>query len=367
MLGKHISKLGIDPQSHDGKRLIEECILCLSGVNTAFDFQRNVKDIDLTPTGLSGKELRLGLLEKSYLTVNVKYAALFLSLVPNNADSYNKLQAYLTASDIALFRQYFSRRNFKAQVKANALGRGIVVQDVTHVAMRRDKKAFEGYLAKAMRHIRSRVRKKLTFAVKAENNSAQDYTSDLTIKVLRAYHSLIPTKQPEAYIVNYIRRSATNEANNMIDKHTTAKRGRMVKGKADGFGGNDWDLVCRSESQMGVNAEGESEYDTLMNKHEDHAPCVDSAIMLGRLMTKFKGRKRKILEILSGQIDEGFTRFLKRNNKLGRGVDHQDYQNRVPHQTFLKTLAQYLGVYQEAFMRFVHYIGGVLTAHKELA
>lgn len=367
MLGKYISKFGIDPQSHDGQRLIEECILCLAGVNSAFDFQSNVKSIDLSPTGMSGKDFRLRLMEKSYLTVNVKYAALFLSLVPNNADSYNKLQSFLSQSDVQIFRQFFSRRSFKSNVKAYAIGRGLKVQDVTYTAMRRDKKMFEAYLPKAMRHIKSRVRKKLTFVINAENDSAKDFTSDLTVKVLRAYHSLIPTKQPEAYIVNYIRRSATNEANNLIDKHTTNKRGRMVRGKEDGFGGHDWEMICRSESQTKINEEGETEYQTLLNQHEDHAPSIDSSIMMSRLMDKFKGRKLKILKILSGTVDEGFTRFLKAKNKLGRGIDHTDYQRRVPHTTYLETLAQYVGVYQDAFMKFVQYIGRVLTAHKEFA
>lgn len=368
MLGKYITQIGIDPQSHDGQRLIEECILCLSGVNSAFDFQRNVKTIDLTPTGKSGKDVRLGLMGKCYLTVNVKYAALFLALVPNNADAYNKLQAYLNAEDIAIFRQYFTRRSFKANVKAYAVGRGLCARDVTIHAMRRDKKAFDDLLDKATRHIKSRVRKKLSFVVKSENGTNNDFNGDLTCKVLRAYHSLIPTKQPEAYIVNYLRRSASNETLNMVEKHTTGKRGRMIATGSDGFGGTKFDVICRSENQTHTGEEGESEYDMLMGTQtEDSTPHIESSILMSRLLSKFSGRKLKTLEILSGNIDDGFTRFLKRKNKLGRGTDHTDYQRRVPHQTFLNTLAEYVGVYREAFMRFVQYIGGVLTAHKELA
>ncbi len=368
MLGKYITQIGIDPQSHDGHRLIEECILCLSGVNSAFDFQRNVKSIDLTPTGMSGKDVRLGLMEKSYFTVNVKYAALFLALVPNNADAYNKVHAYLSAGDVAIFRQFFSRRATKANVKAYATGRGLSVRDVSIHSMRRDTKAFGDLLDKATRHIKSRVRKKLSFVVKAANESNNDFNGDLTCKVLRAYYSLIPTKQPEAYIVNYMRRAASNETLNMVEKHTTGKRGRMVAAGSDGFGGTKYEVICRSENQTHTGEDGESEYDMLMGTQtEDSTPNIESSILMSRLMAKFKGRKLRTLEILSGNIDDGFTRFLKRNNKLGRGTDHTDYQRRVPHQTFLNTLAEYVGVYREAFMRFVQYIGGVLTAHKEFA
>lgn len=368
MLGKYIQQIGIDPQSHDGQRLIEECVLCLSGVNSAFDFQRNVKTIDLEPTGMSGKDVRLGLMEHCYLTVNVKYAALFLALVPNNADAYIKLQPYLSACDIALFRNLFSRRSFKSNVKSYAVGRGMCARDVSIVAMRRDIKAFDGYLEKATRHIKSRVRKKLSFVIKAENNTNNDFAGDLTCKVLRAYYSLIPTKQPDAYIVNYLRRSASNETSNLTKKHTTGKRGRMIATGDDGYGGQNYEVVCRSENQTFKGAEGESEFDMLMGTQTvDSTPTIDSSILMSRLFGKFKGRKLKILEILSGHVDEGFTRFLKRKNKLGRGIDHTDYQRRVPHQTFLNTLAEYLCVYREAFMRFVQYIGGVLTAHKEFA
>lgn len=368
MLGKYITQIGIDPQSHDGQRLIEECILCLSGVNTAFDFQRNVKTIDLTPTGMSGKDVRLGLMGKCYLTVNVKYAALFLALVPNNADAYVKLQAYLNAEDIAIFRNYFSRRSFKANMKEYAISRGLCARDVTIQAMRRDKKAFDDLLQKATRHIKSRVRKRLGFVVKSDNNTDKDFSGDLTCKVLRAYHSLIPTKQPEAYVVNYLRRSASNETVNLIEKHTTGKRGRMVATGDDGYGGQNYEVICRSENQTHKGEDGESEFDMLMGTQiEDSTPTIESSILMSRLYGKFKGRKLKILEILSGQNDDGFTRFLKRKNKLGRGVDHTDYQRRVAPQTFLNTLAEYVGVYREAFMKFVQYIGGVLTAHKEFA
>lgn len=373
MLGKYITQIGIDPQSHDGQRLIEECILCLSGVNSAFDFQRNVKTIDLTPTGMSGKDVRLRLMEKSYLTVNVKYAALFLSLVPNNADAYVKLQAYLNAEDIAIFRHYFSRRACKANVKAYAIGRGLTARDVTIGAMRHDKKLFDDLLQKATRHIKSRVRKQLSFVMRAENTANTDFTGDLTCKVLRAYHSLIPTKQPEAYIINYLRRAASNETNNLTKKHSTGKRGRMKETGTDGFGGKTYEVICRSENQThhatsDSGEEGLAEFDLLMGTQvEDHAPTLESSILMSRLLAKFKGRKLRILEILSGHVDEAFTRFLKRKNKLGRGIDHTDYQRRVSHQTFLNTLAEYVGVYQEAFMRFVRYVGGVLTAHKEFA
>lgn len=371
MLVKYISQIGIDPHTQDGQRLIEECILCLAGVNTAFDFQRNVKSIDLKPTGMSGKDLRLKLLEKSYLTLNVKYAALFLSFMPNNSDTYAKLQSYLNAADIIAMREVFARRTVKNRVKQYAIDRGLTVYDVTFKAMKVDKHKFESYVAKVVKHIKMKVYTKLRFVVKGENGTLTDFNGDLTCKALRAYHSLIPTKKPEAYILNYLRSAATNETNNLCDKHTATKRRRMVNSGADGFGGNKYEIICQSENQTqhATDDTGVSEFDRLMGDgavHTEHG-SIESTIMYERILNKFTGRKRTALEIMAGSNDDKFTDYLVKKGSIKSGDDHADFQRRVSHHTFLNALASYLGVIREAFMRFVQNVGSTLIAHKEYA
>lgn len=371
MLIKYIQSLGIDPQSPDGKRLIEESILCLAGVNTAFDFQHNVKSIDLTRTGMSGKDLRLSLVEKSYFNLNVKFAALFLALSPTNADAYVKVQAYLSNEDIHAFREIFSRRKVKARVKQHCINHHLSLHDVSIKAMTIQVKLFDQYISKLNKHIKYKVYSKLSFVSRAENTPLADLHSEVMCKVLRAYHQLIPTKTSEAYILNYLRASSTKCVLNMIKAHTTGKRGRMVKGAADGFGGFDWDIVCESENQHrpqpaneGPEYSYESVTNTVSNEETRH---VESAIMYDRLLSRYIGRKRAALEIMAGKNDDGFTAYLRKKKSIKDVDDHSDYQRRVSHVTFLNSIADYLGVIREAFMRFISSIGSVLTSHREYA
>lgn len=371
MLIKYIQSVGIDTQSPAGKFLLEESILCMAGVNTAFDFQHNVKAIDLTQTGMSGKDLRLKLTENSYFTLNVKYAALFLALSPANADSYNKVQAYLNSEDVHIFREIFSRRKVKARLKQYCINQHISIHDVTTKAMSVHKKMFDQHIAKLNKHIKYKVYSKLSFVAKAENTPIADLHSEVMLKVLRAYYHLLPTKQPEAYILNYLRASSTKCVLNMIKAHTTGKRGRMVKGAADGFGGFNYDIVCESENQHRhqPSSEGpEYSYESVTNTiSTEESRHVESAIMYDRLLSRYVGRKRAALEIMAGKNDEGFNAYLRKKQSIKDADDHSDYQRRVAHKTFLNSIADYLGVIREAFMKFITNIGNVLVAHREYA
>lgn len=370
MLVDHVKSLGIDTRSQEGMRLLEECVLCLTGVTGAFEFQHAVKAIDLTPTGLSGKEFRLELLKHCYLTVNIKYAALFLGLSPWNADTFNKLQGYLSAKDIQLFRELFARRKIKQMVRDNARYRGLTVPDVTLAAMRMDQRAFNDHIPKVMKHIKSKVYHKLRFVVNSENSSLQDFHSDVSCKVLRAYYQKIPTKVCDAEILNYLRSAGTKHVYNLISFHTTDKRKRMEAQGADGYGGIKYGLICESENQHrpAPGSELDYTYDGITNNiSTDEARRVESDIVYERLRNQFTGRKRTAIEIMAGHVDDNFTDYLRAKGTIKDDADHADYQRRVSHKTFLHAIAAYLGVIREAFMRFVQNIGHTLTAHTEYA
>jgi len=370
MLVEYVKSIGIDTRSHDGQRLLEECVLCLAGVTGAFEFQHAVKNIDLTPTGMSGKDLRLELQTHSYLTVNIKYAALFTGLSPANADTFNKLQGYLNSADIQLFRELFARRKIKNMVRDNALYRRLTVHDVTLTAMRKDKRAFEEHMPKVMKHIKMKVYTKLRFVANAENTALKDFHSDVTCKVLSAYYQKIPTKVSDAEVLNYLRSTGTNHVLNLISFHTTDKRQRLVNTGTDSFGGNKFELVCESENQHRVMGENGQEYSyegVTNNISSDEVRKVESAIVYERLLNRFTGRKRSALEIMAGHTNEKFNEYLRRKGSLKDEDDHTDYQRRVGHKTFLYTLAEYLGVIREAFMKFVNSVGQTLIAHKEYA
>lgn len=376
MFLNYIKSTGIDPHSHDGRILVEECVLYLAGVTDAFDFQRAVKAIDLKPTGMSGKDYRLKLQETSYLTLNLKYAALFVGLSPNNADTYIKLQKFLTATDVTEFKQLFSKRKFKSRVRDSAKQRELTLNDVTYAAMRKHKAQFTLHINKIGQHIKRKTYQKLRFLVKAENAILRDYHSDVMCKVLRAYYKLVPTKQPDEYVLNYMRQAATRHVLNIIESAKTDKRNRMEKIATSSDGLTvEYGLICESESQhkgsftSEKNADVEYNYENLDNSiSASNAVKVEDEIMLDRLKARYDGRKRKAVEILAGEYHEKFTVYLRRKGIIKKeDDDHHDYQRRVSHKTYLNTVADYLGVVREAFMKFVSRLGTIITQHKEFA
>lgn len=368
MLVTYIQSHGIDPNSPDGKRLLEECILCMAGINTAFDFQFNVKTIDLTPTGLSGKDFRLKMTEQSYFTLNVKYAALFMAMSPTNADTFNKVHAYIDNEDAQIFREVFARRKLKARAKQHCINRHLTLPDVSMRTMLAQKQLFDQHIAKVKKHIKYKVYSKLRFVSRAENIPMEDLHSEVMLKVIRAYYQLIPTRQSNDYITNYLRSSATKCILNMVKAHTTGKRGRLKKGAADGFGGFAFDLVCESENQHHENPNDDYSYESIVNvTSTEETRRVESAILYERLLSPYVGRKRAALEILAGQNDDKFSAYLRKHKSIKDTDDHADYQRRVSHTTFLNAIADYLGVLREAFMKFVSVIGEKLMAHREYA
>lgn len=369
MLVKYLNSVGINCETHDGFMIAEQCILNLAGVTDAFHFQHAVKAYDLSPSGMSGKEMRLALQAKSELTVNLKYATLFLGLAPFNADSLNKLQAFIDGSDIGLLRRLFARRKFKALVKQSVISRDLTTNDLTVKSMKQHKAQFELYVPKLRAHIQTRVHKKLSFMCKAENTDRRDFQSEVMLKAIRAYHSLIPTKKSFDYVLNYLRRSCTSEVLNIIESGTRNKRARMVNTGADGFGGNKYELICASESQQRITDENQNEsYDAVLNTiSSEESRQVESNIMIERITRQYTGRKRAALHIMMGQHDERFTEYLRKRGSLRDDDDHTDYQRRVAHTTFLHAVAKYLGVVREAFMAFVDRVGQKLTAHMEPA
>jgi hypothetical protein len=357
-----------DVTSSEGKLVAELCIKYLVGTITAHEFQREIKRVDLTQSDYSGQRFRLKLQDKAYFICNMKYAALNMALKPNNVELLRTLvdKFKLTRNDVVLLKHLFARQTFRRELRASKRVAEIDPKRISYLDMRRTMQEFASFQKPVMDHIIRKTHKKLTFIVNSENSEYRDFHSEIMSKALKVYYHMVPTTKTGAHVLNYLRRSCTNHALNIIDSSTTAKRGR----RASGAEGRPSELVVMSENQLHrMTGDSEISFDAFVDSFAD--TTVDesfvSNISIARLIHRFKGRKRKALMILSGHEDTRFTAWLLKQNRIKEGEDQFDLQSRVSHKTFIELLSKYLGVIKKCFEDFVASVGQILRSHLEYA
>ena len=362
--------LSIDPDSSEGRYVAEICVKYVSGVIDAYAFQRDIKRVDITQSSYSGQKFRLAMTDKAYFLLNLKYAAFNMTLNTINVKLLETLQKGfgMTWDDVLLLRTIFSRQTFRREMRQSPRMVSIDRKAIGVRDMEKVRKTFATFQAPIMKHIRNKTYKKLRFVATSENSEHRDLHSEIMTKALKVYYGMVPTTQSEAYVLNYIRRSCTNHVLNIIESATTAKKGRLQNTGDDGYGGQNFELKVVSENQQTGNSDEPVDYaGSLNDNNRSESVKLESDIVVSRLLQKYKGRKRTALNILCGNDDQKFSKWLHANGRIKDGEDHHDLQHRVAHTTFIGLLAKYLGVLRECFERFVEHVGRNLKSHLELA
>lgn len=362
--------LGIAPESNEGRYVAEICVKYVVGTIDAYAFQRDIKRVDITQSKYSGQKFRLALTDKAYFLLNLKYAALNLTLNTINVKMLDLLHKgfSMTWEDVLLLRTIFSRQTFRRDMRQSPRMTNIDKKTIGAADMERVRRTFATFQAPIMKHIRNKTYKKLRFVANSENSEHRDIHSEILTKALKVYYGMVPTNQSEAYVLNYIRRSCTNHVLNIIESATTEKRGRLKNTGTDGYGGQNFELKVVSENQQISNGEDTVDYAGSLNEHNrSESTKLESEIVVSRLLNKYKGRKRAALNILCGNDDLKFSKWLLARGRIKEGEDHHDLQQRVVHTTFIGLLAEFLGVLRDCFERFVARVGRNLQSHLELA
>lgn len=364
--------LNHDPDSSEGRYVAEICVKYVTGVIDAYAFQRDIKRVDITQSSFSGQKFRLELTKKAYYLLNLKYAALNLTLNTINVKMLETLHKGFGISlpDVLLLRTIFSRQNFRREMRNSPRLANIDRKTIEPRDMERVRKTFATFQAPIMKHIRNKTYKKLRFVANSENSEHRDIHSEIMTKALTVYYGMVPTTHSDAYVLNYIRRSCTNHVLNIIDSATTEKRGRLKNTGKDGYGGSNYELKVVSENQQSVAGDDMEPTEfagTINDNNRSDATKLESDIVVSRLLKKYKGRKHAALNILCGNYDQKFTKWLLVRGRIKEGEDHQDLQQRVVHTTFIGLLADFLGVVRVSFEKFVAHVGRNLKSHLELA
>lgn len=338
----------------------------LVGVIGAFDFQHQLKDIvDLTSGEVSAKKFRLLVLDMGSYTLNLKLYLYHIIKTRRVSSKYaSKVDFYKEAGQYAKVKPKDAGACYKAlrkefptlrkHEKIAELSKEIVnPQQITHWHLKFSDVVYK----QIMTTVKQITYTKLRFISSSTNIGLSDLHSELMIKALLSYYRLVPTMESDAYIVNFIRRSVSNHAKNVIKTNTSQKRGRMINAGIDGFGGSNYDLIVVSENQFRpkqLEDGGTSSYENINLETSNVASNLEAKLSLKALRRKYKPFKSKylVLSLILGDEDEGFTQYLRSTGNLRKGTN-ADFQDRCSSELYLKLIAGYTGTKMTSIRRFL--------------
>lgn len=343
----------------------------LTGEIDAFGYQASLKKlVSFDTLDISAKDFRLELIRHNKGHLGLRF--LCLNLIKTNVVNKELLQQLAEQTGVApcdaiAANFIYCKKRHKYKARMNEHIRSIPKQLTCCSQLEQIDQMLQRVWPKIMSTIKSTTYNKLRFISSSTNTDFKDLHSDLQVKALQVFYKLMPTSQPEAYIINYVRRAVANHANNVISASTTQKRGRLVKGEADGFGGNNFMLRVASENQLNANIVDNEviQYDSMMSLDLQLSTMLDNEIEFSvqQVLDRYKHlrRKNRFLRIMFGQEDREFSEWLVHNGYT-KEDDHTSYQDRTEPQVFVHAVGRFLRVppkHVQMFMGTVreHFVG----------
>ena len=354
-------------KSHDNFNLIlADTCQYIIGSMSAFDYQRALQaKVDFSTLSISAKDFRLMVLALGRYTLNLKLYLLTIIKTTRTPKMYSSWLSFrvktcrdarvhlvdgeLCAKAIEPFRTTMRRNKHVVAIPKEIVN----PRQLLHWNLK-----FNSVVYRAvMKTIRQITFHRLRFISSSTNTDLADLHGDLAIKALQSYYRLVPTTEDDAYIINYLRRAVSNHAKNIIKTYTSQKRGRMVRSGADGFGGSNFDLIVVSENQIKANSDGDVvSYDQIGDADNsfDGMHNIEARLSIEALRMRYRAMplRYKVLRLVLGDEDEGFTRFLRARGVLRVGTN-SEYQDRCPSEKYNRLIAEYVDVRHSDIQKFI--------------
>jgi DNA-directed RNA polymerase specialized sigma24 family protein len=206
---------------------------------------------------------------------------------------------------------------------------------------------FKNVYAAVHKYTKSLVWRKLRFVAKSSNLELADLDGDVMTKVVQSYYALVPTKQPLAYIQNYLKRAAHNHVINIIKSETTHKRGRLVNVGLDKNNNRQFSLLTVSQNQASLKLDADGQ--PVVPDAEDESNSIatfEVRFSIDELLASIRvgSKKHRFLLIMLGTEDKEFSAWLKKYGHCSAHEDNCDVQDRTTVKEFNILLAKYLNV-----------------------
>lgn len=341
---------GISKTSEDFEHIYGYTVSYLSKGTSAFEYQDLIRPY-CVGKDFSAKDFRLRLHNTQYLSLTLKLFLLSLG----KTRSIEADDAMAVASSMGVYkcdaRRLFAiwesyspfRSRIKKMVREIPADKRDLLDDVELVHY------FNQCYPDVYRYVKYITYKKLRFLAKSSNLELSDLHSELMSKVLQTFYMMVPMVLADAHVINYLKRSAHNQAINMIKMGTTQKRGRLINVDGDKTGSKGNSLLVVSENQMRLTADmQEVSYDELQidGEKENSMQRFELEFSVAEILTKMQLRTKKyrVLKILMGTEDPEFTSWLQAKGLCSSSDDNVDVQNKRSVKEFNQFLSEFLHV-----------------------
>lgn len=367
-----IRRLGIEVADPTFLELASIIVRHVVNAEDAYLCQRQLKEsFDFSTVGTSAQQFRLDLADVSYVQYNLKFFALHIiknGMRQSVLDRFD--QFHVVRNDVVLLKKILGARGVRSELNRCAKIEPLTKQMVSVAAFYEASDVFERIHPDLTKYIRGRVYTKLRFISVSSNMEFYDLQMDLMCKAIQTFIKLVPTEQPEAYILNYIRRALANHTTNIIKSHTTQKRKRMVQGAADGFGGHTYEIPVLSENQLmktfGIeNLNYEAMQDVGVNGEE--ASRREDELNFESVLRRFgKTRKRRaFIKLVAGVESPQFTEYLISQQLINEEQDNVDFNDKVKADKYIDTVCSFLSIRRWKADKFLNHLAE--TAYPEHA
>lgn len=369
-----VNSIHVEINSPEFNAVFRESVLCITKAISAFAFQHAVKPymrLKAKDTTLpSAKNFRLVLARSRYFSLSLKLFTLRLAKLGKPTLQDAKALAGEYAIPVVDARRIFelweADRAFRVALKK------FVKPFPASTSSQWDEAAIESVFEAMYPRLRRQAiylaRRKLRFVVDSNNLEYDDIVNPLMSHVWGRYMQAMPTIKSPEHLLNAMRVAITNEVNNMCDKYTTQKSGRLVGLGKDSNNQHRTMLLVVSENQLPGFDEGDQSkfYDSLGSTNPYHSLDMELSVkkVLNSRSCSSSPKKQRLLSILMGAYDAEFTKWLHAKGHAHRNEENEEVQDRLPPQVYNRLVARHLKVAPEKAQRFLRSVGKQLAPDK---
>lgn len=175
------------------------------------------------------------------------------------------------------------------------------------------------------------ARKKMTFISRSNGFDIHDLSTELLCNSIQAVMSMYPCIESPLHAQNIMKREIHNSGVNAILHYTTQSRGTLVREKDGTFTSLkvSYDSLVKERYLYAVNDVGaDSSGMSSMQFGEESDPTrdvVSDTIAATQLLAAHKGKKQKLLYLMTGEVNARFTRYLRKNKLVRVDKDNEDF------------------------------------------
>lgn len=308
------------------------------------EYHKRIKHL-CVEEGLTPMRFRLRLHRSEYTSLVLKLYVLRLgklrSFTSDAAKEICKEYGIYACDGRRVFRLWLDHGALRKRMKI--MGKSLDVE--TRLNLNNLRALLNSSLEAIAKYIKFYTYRKLRFIYEANGLDPTDFHSELRIAAVDRFYRKMPMLSTQKYVVNYLRRSVKSRALNIIEASTSGRRGRLVSNKRKDGTYGPATLLEVTESQLPLSSSGDTmtladlaACDPMQQFEVEHSVrAVVSSVAPG-------GKKYRILQVLMGAEDPGFTEWLHENKYATREETNIDVQVRTNANDFNRKLGRYLRI-----------------------